>query len=209
MKKIAFTQRLIENETYPEMRDALDVRWAEFCAELGVLPVLLPSAYDFRVYFKEFDISGVVFTGGNDLYSVSQSSLSLKRDAFEKALLYFALENSIPVLGICRGMQLIAEYFGATLRNVEGHTAARHELILTTESSYFIWPGSQEAVNSYHTYIVAGLPECLRVAALSKNGSVEALEHICLPVVAQMWHPEREAPFKSHDLALFKRLFNL
>ncbi len=209
MKKIAFTQRLIENEAYPETRDALDIRWAALCAEIGVLPVILPSMYDFRAYFSGLAISGIVFTGGNDLYSVSQSPLSLQRDIFEKSLLQFALENSLPVLGICRGMQLIAEYFGATIQRVEGHAAIGHELITTIDCNCFAWSGSRETVNSYHSYAVATLPECLRAVASSANGIVEAIEHVSLPIAAQMWHPERVAPFDSDDKALFKRLFSL
>lgn len=208
MKKIAITQRLIENDTYPETRDALDIHWGEFCTQLGVLPVILPSTYDFRQYFKAMDISGVVFTGGNDLYSVSQSPLSLKRDVFEKSLLQYSIEHCLPVLGVCRGMQLVAEYFGAALQRVEGHTATKHELI-TTESKYFVWSGSDKSVNSYHSFGVIALPECLRATALSKDGTIEAIEHIDLPLVAKMWHPERETPFKSDDIALFKKLFNV
>lgn len=209
MKKIAFTQRLVENESYPETRDALDVRWAEFCAELGVLPVPLPSSYDFSGYFKEIEISGIVFTGGNDLYSVSQSPLSLQRDIFEKSLLQYAIVNGLPALGICRGMQLIAEFFGATLQRVAGHTGSRHDLIPDTSCKYFAWSELPETANSYHSYTVEALPECLRVAATSKDGLIEAIEHNSLPIAAQMWHPERERPFKTQDIALFKRLFNL
>jgi putative glutamine amidotransferase len=209
VKKIAFTQRLVENESYPEMRDALDVRWAEFCAELHVLPVILPSSFNFREYFEAVEISGVVFTGGNDLYSVSKEPLSLKRDIFETSLLQFAIENNIPVLGVCRGMQLIADYFGATLRNVEGHIASKHEIVVAADCNYFESSSSQVIVNSYHSYAVTTLPECLLKAASSKNGIIEAIEHTHLPIAAQMWHPERQIPFHLHDLDLFKKIFNL
>jgi putative glutamine amidotransferase len=209
MKKIAITQRLVENELYSETRDALDIRWAVFFAEIGALPVILPSSYDFRRYFKEIGISGIVFTGGNDLYTVSGTPLSLQRDTFEKSLLQFAIEDRLPVLGICRGMQLIAEHFGATLQRVEGHAARNHELVTTTGCKYFAWSGSRELVNSYHAYVVATLPECFRVAASTADGDIEAIEHNSLDIMAQMWHPEREMPFKSVDIALFKRFFDL
>lgn len=209
MKKIALTQRLIQNDTYPETRDALDIRWAEFCVALNVLPVILPSSFDFRLYFKAQDISGIVFTGGNDLYSVSKSTMSLQRDTFEKSLLQFAIENNVPVLGVCRGMQLIAEHFGASLQHVEGHAGTTHEITMLEGCTCFTSATLRQSVNSFHSYAVAALPPSIRAIASSADGVVEAMEHVRLPIAALMWHPEREAPFVIEDVELFRQLFKL
>lgn len=207
MKKIAFTQRLIENEGYSETRDALDIRWAELCAELCMLPMILPSSYNFREYFKEIEISGIVLTGGNDLYSLSQDPLSLQRDRFEKSLLQYAIEHRIPVMGICRGMQIIAEYFGAALYPVEGHSAKKHEIIASENCRYHERSSSADLVNSYHCHAISSLPDCLHAVAAGKDGVIEAIEHTIFPIAAQMWHPERERPFKPADLTTLRNLF--
>ena len=209
MKKVAITQRRVENESYPEIRDALDVRWADYCRELGILPVVLPTEYDALKYFDEFEISGIILTGGNDLSSVNPSPLSLKRDNFETSLVHYAVENSIPVLGICRGMQLIAEYFGGTIQRIEGHSGVRHGIVPRRNSRIFIGDSLPETVNSYHGYAVAKLPDCLHIVASDDTGVIEAFEHISLPVAAQMWHPERETPFNPCDLELAQQLFKL
>ena len=209
MKIVALTQRIVENEEYPETRDVLDVRWGEFFTKLNALPIGLPAACDFRKYFVALDIAGVLLTGGNDLCSVSPSPLSARRDGYEKELLGYALANSIPVLGICRGMQIIGEYFGAELISVPGHAATRHRIEPAAEF------GNSEAylgrtdVNSYHRYALASLPAFLKVAARGHDDTVEAVEHVNLPVYGIMWHPEREREFQESDILLFKKAFKL
>lgn len=209
MKKIAFTQRLIENESYPETRDALDVRWARFCSNLGVLPMLLPTEYDFLRYFAEFEISGIIFTGGNDLSSANASPLSARRDAFETSLLDYALCHTIPILGICRGMQLIATHFGARIQTISSHSASRHEVSVHKGCRYYECYAGHTEVNSYHTYRVESLPDCLQPVAICSDNSIEALQHTALPIEAIMWHPEREMPFHPSDILLAQQLFKL
>lgn len=209
MKKIAFTQRLVENNAYLEIRDALDVRWSRYCEVLGVLPILLPTEYDFSRYFTEFEIAGIIFTGGNDLSSVNPSPLSIKRDIFEAALLDYAIRHKVPVLGICRGMQLIATHFGAQLETTPVHSGTRHTVAVNKDSRYYEFYCGHTDVNSYHTYQVTRLPECLCAVATSPDGVIEALQHLELPIEAQMWHPEREASLNKNDLLLAQQLFKL
>lgn len=209
MKIVALTQRIMGNEEYPETRDVLDVRWGEFFTKLNALPVGLPACCDFRNYFMALDIAGVLLTGGNDLCSVSPSPLSARRDAYEKELLRFALENSIPVLGVCRGMQIIGEYFGAKLVRVPGHTATRHRIEPAAEFGNSEAYRGRTDVNSYHRYALASLPAFLKVAARSPDSTVEGVEHVDLPVYGVMWHPERERDFQESDILLFKKVFKL
>ena len=129
MKKIAITQRLIENETYYEVRETLDINYCKLVRACGFLPIVLPYETDFEEYFKELGVDGVLLTGGNDLDSCSSSNLSKKRDIYEKNLLEYCILNNIPVFGICRGMQLIAQYFGSSLKKVNGEVNTRHRQI--------------------------------------------------------------------------------
>ena len=50
MKKIAITQRIIENSTYFEIRDALDKRWSKLLNKIGLLPIILPSKLTLKVF---------------------------------------------------------------------------------------------------------------------------------------------------------------
>lgn len=208
---IAFTQRLIENTAYPETRDCLDVRWAWFCKQLNVLPLILPTTYEFEKYFDHFNIGGIVLTGGNDLSSVSESALSNLRDTFEISLLTYAINHSIPVLGICRGMQLVASCFGVTLVPVEGHIGIRHQLVpgASAGEGYGRFLSENMEVNSYHSYALRDAPNGFSVIARSCDGAIEAIQHSESRIFCQMWHPERENNLTANEQALYSKLFEL
>lgn len=205
---IALTQRLVKNESYHEVRDALDIRWGALFAEIGCLPIVLPTEYDFRRYFEACAIEGVLLTGGNDLGSLSDDGLSLKRDAFEKEIIRYAIENNIPIYGVCRGMQIIADYFGAQFAPVEGHAGSRHRLQVSERSKYAREMRKLGDVNSYHRYAVSSLPKGFLLAATSGDGVVEAIEHETMAIFAQMWHCERETPPRPEDMAILRKFFH-
>jgi len=136
MKKIVVTQRLLENESYHEVREALDINYCSLLQECGYLPIVLPYEVDFKKYFNDIGIDGVLLSGGNDLNVCSKNSLSKKRDEFEVELLEYCIEQKIPVFGICRGMQLIAHYFGSSFKKVENEVNVRNKLIVKSGSLY-------------------------------------------------------------------------
>jgi putative glutamine amidotransferase len=206
-KKIAITQRLLRNESYPEIRDALDVRWAELFAGLGYLPVILPTFFDFSRYFEDMAIEGIILSGGDTPASVSGDRLSLKRDLFEKQLIGFALREDIPVMGVCRGMQIIGEFFHAGLEKVDGHAGSRHKLVVSGESRFSSELRTFGMVNSYHNYTVSSVADDFIVSARSEDGFIEAIEHRRYRIFGQMWHCERETPLCENDLTLIRRFF--
>jgi len=208
MKKIAITQRIIKNNEYSEIRDALDVRWAELCGRLNYLPVLLPTYYDFRTYFKSLKIDGIILTGGNDLSSLSfGSELSQKRDVFEKNLIEFGIQKEITILGVCRGMQVIADYFHSEFEKANDHVNTKHRLVASDLSRYKNILKKISFVNSYHNYGIKNLSANFIVSARSNDGTIEAIEHKKYRIFGQMWHPERENPFRKTELRLIEGLF--
>jgi len=209
MIAIAMTQRLVENELYAETRDALDVRWANFCRQLGVLPIILPTAYDFHAYFESIDIRGIILTGGNDLARFSRNHSSMLRDTFEKSLLQFALERVIPVFAVCRGMQLVADYFGAGIEQVVGHARSRHALVVGESSANGSFLDELTVVNSYHSYGFYEAPKGFDVIARASDGVIEAMQHCHHKIFCQMWHPEREQCIASGERNMLNILFNL
>jgi len=208
VKKIALTQRLVEHEGYKETRDALDIRWGELCKRLGFLPIPLPASYDFKYYFSELGMDGLILTGGNDLASQSDNELSRKRDLFERSLIEFSIAQGVPILGVCRGMQVLAEYFGGEQEDVVGHVSTRHALVVSSESRYGSHLKELSTVNSYHNYALKGAPDDFIVSATSAEGVIEAVEHKSLRVFAQMWHSEREEPFSERELQLIGKFFD-
>ncbi len=209
MKKIAITQRLIENTSYKEVYDALDIRWASVFNKLRVLPVVFPTNYDPEKYFDELDIAGVILSGGNDLSRFSNGQLSHIRDEFEKKIVNSCMRRGLPLLGVCRGMQLVTDHLGGTLKKAQGHVGVRHELLADRSSQFHSEISRLGSVNSFHNYVVEKLPVGFVSAATSADGYYEAAENKERKIFLQMWHCEREEPFNESNMQIIKKFFSL
>lgn len=207
MKKIIITQRLMEISDYYEVRDALDVKWAKLCSRLNYLPILLPSHYDFRQYFRLIKIAGIILSGGNDLGTLSNSLLDKKRDELEKRIIRFAIEKGIPIFGVCRGMQIIADYFHSSFKRVSGHIGIKHKLIVSENSKFKQELKKIKFVNSFHCYGIKHISNDLTISAECKDGVIEALEHRKYKIFGQMWHSERNQRFSEYELRIIRKLF--
>lgn len=207
MKKIAITQRLIENKEYKEVRETLDLNYSKLVSRLGFLPIVLPYEVDFKDYFKAFKIDGILLSGGNDLNSLNPSFIAKKRDDFEFLLLEYAIENDIPVFGICRGMQVIAKYFNCNLERVPNQVNIRHSLLSNKNSCYFNYLNKIKEVNSFHNFSIQNLSAEFIVSATNEFGMIKAFEHKYKRIFGQMWHSEREKPFCEYELALISNFF--
>ncbi len=208
MKKIAVTQRLIAHKDYPEIRETLDIKWSSLLFQIGFLPIVIPYEIDFREYFKNNKIDGILLTGGNDLARISFNDLSEKRDRLEKDIIQFGIENKIPVLGVCRGLQIIADFFGCEIIEVENSVGIKHNLQINKKSKYYNYLKNLKKVNSYHNYAVKNVADSLLISATDVNGIVKGIEHKHHKIFAQMWHSEREQPFNKNELNLIKHFFN-
>lgn len=177
-----------------ETRDALDQRLIAWIIGCGFTPVPVPNGLSESIsnWLMKLQPAALVLSGGNDI------GLCPERDETEMALLSHAKDLTLPVLGICRGMQIMAHWAGATLHPVTGHVRARHQLTgqIFTE------------VNSYHYHALSDCPSDFEVIALSEDGEIEAIRHLLLPWEGWMWHPEREPDFLQHDIQRIKDLFS-
>lgn len=208
MKRVAITQRLVSVKDYNEIRTALDIRWTELLIAIDFIPIPVPFGLNVNL-FAELGINGIILTGGNDLSLHSDDELSILRDNHEKSCIDFAIENSIPVLGVCRGMLLIADYFGSTFVKVEHHVATRHKLEVIENSIYKRFLKKVDLINSFHNYSIDKLGEGLNKVAIAPEGGVlEAIGHSKYKIFGQMWHPERDNPFNKYNMDLIRSLFN-
>ena len=205
MKRLGITQRVEKIHDYAEHRDCLDQRWAAMALQLGYIPLPLPNVAtdQLPMLLDNLNLDGVLLSGGNSLASINPAAddASLERDRFELALLSECFDRKIPVVGVCRGMQLINVKLGGRLHPVKGHVGERHVII---QANGIPMP---EMVNSYHNWGIPseGLASELFPLAFDKAGNVEALESSVKKILGIMWHPEREQPFNPIDIALIKR----
>lgn len=191
---IAITPRLIETAQYYEIREALDSKWGEFFNKnlKGFLPLVISYEIPFNEYIKHNLIKGIILSGGNDLSTLNYNELSIKRDKYETQILEYALESNMPLLGICRGAQLIAQFFNSKLEKLENHIGV-HKVVNIDDSIAF-------DIKSFHNYGIVNLNENLKAEFKSLDSSIEAFSHKSLNIFGQMWHIEREEKLNQYDL---------
>lgn len=208
---------LIGVSTYLET----DVRWGVWQHQAAVLPagyhrlvqraggcaLLLPPDADERAAQVVSRLDGLVVSGGPDVeparYGAERAPdcgpSDPERDAWEFALTRAALEQRVPLLGICRGMQVLNVLLGGTLvQHMEGHrgkpgTFGEHTVVPVAGTRLAEVLPEPVSVPTYHHQAVARLGDGLVPGAHAEDGTVEALE---LPggehpfVLAVQWHPE-------------------
>jgi N5-(cytidine 5'-diphosphoramidyl)-L-glutamine hydrolase len=196
MRVVAVSQRAVVEPVHRERRDCLDQAWTNFLLACELCPLPVPNnEAAARALCREAPIEGVVLTGGNDL--VDYGGDAPERDAAEIALLEFAERNDVPVIGVCRGMQMIQHRHGVALTRVEGHVAPRQRIRID---------GRDAEVNSYHRFGTFETRAPLEPWALAEDGAVEAVRDERGKWVGIMWHPERMVAFRADDIALFRRV---
>lgn len=197
MKTILVSQRVDIIKSYGERRDCLDQNWCGFLQTCGFIPVpVMNGGEDIQALSDAVKPAGILLTGGNDLMVYGGDAP--ERDETERRLIQWGIQYDIPVMGVCRGFQMLFDCFGGTLERVQGHVACRHAL----------HGAFTQEVNSYHNLAGREAPEAFEILARTEDGVIEALRHKERKIMAIMWHPERETPFRNTDIDLFTKFFN-
>lgn len=207
MKKIVLTQRLCENKDNGELRNVLDIRWGNFLLSMDFLPIIIPVGVGLDSY-DSIGIDGIILTGGNDLSLFCNDKVSKIRDTHEYDCIKYSIENSIPIFGVCRGMQVIAEYFDCTIKKVENHANRIHKIKTINKSNDFKYIRKLDKVNSYHNYAIDNLSSEFSIVSISKDDNIEAITHKKYKIFAQMWHPERSLAFDNYNKKHLSDFFN-
>ena len=174
---------------------------------MGYFPVTFSALCDVEEFMENVGIDGILLTGGNDLGYYSGSEIDQLRDKSEEALIRFGILHSIPIMGVCRGMQIIAHHFGSKLSKISNHVAQRHDIFANSQSRFAEQLDKIKDTNSYHEYGVTQLGKGLLKSAVGFDNTIEAIEHQQLLIFGHMWHCEREDPFVDEQLELVKAFF--
>jgi len=187
----------------------------------GGRPVLLPPGGDDveAEHTVRWSLDGLLLPGGPDisaaLYGQESHSLAgepdIRRDEWEMALTIHALVNGVPILGICRGMQMLNVRLGGTLHqhlmHAEPHGSQGqpgygvHQVDVRNGSVLAkIIGNGPVAVPTRHHQGVAKLGRGLDVSARHADGTIEAVEMTGQRfVVGVQWHPERDTDTRLFD----------
>lgn len=194
------------------------------------IPVIEDEDYIDGVVNK---LDGFLFSGGPDVNPLNYNQpikkglgkIAPERDIFELKLLKKVLEKDKPILGICRGYQLINVYFGGTLHqdinnnnltdlDHVGIMGPKHNIchkVALTEGSkiHKVFNKKDVMVNSYHHQAIDKIGDKLIVTGKSEDGIIEAFEHMNHKfVMGVQWHPEMMSEIHKEQLNLFKLFIN-
>lgn len=222
-KRIGITLRTGVFESYAELRNCISDDWMKFLIQMNCVPILIPIHSHFFVskeeyidYLESFSFDGLILSNGNDVDYIYTSdfknsdwistantsnstntsiSINRLRDQAECALVEWALFREIPVMGVCRGLQLINCFFGGKLQDLSKlktnipHIGKSHILQLQGLTNF---PKEHVSVNSFHNYGILNheVAVGLNVKATCED-VVEMLVHEVKPIFGVQWHPER------------------
>lgn len=207
----------------------LKCSYAESIVRAGGLPLLIPAdeAVGREAEYAQA-LSGILFAGGGDIHpkyfgEEPQAGFEMgiilpQRDSFEIRLYKEAKKRRMPMLGICRGIQLMAVAAGGSIYQDIDTGTKRVQRIRHMQKapdwcethSVSILPDTRLAqiygverimTNSFHHQSVKNVPDGYRVSALSGDGIVEAIESLYLPFcIGVQWHPERTGDERTAGL---------
>lgn len=229
MKKILVTDRYIpSNEMCYYNR--LKADYINAINKSKNLPIIVPTSTNLdavKEYVKIAD--GIIFTGGEDIspniynedFLPQVKQISVVRDEFEKALFFEALENNIPILGICRGLQLINSLMGGSLyqdiyTQIPGCSNHNHNydmnhgiLEIEIEKDSYLYNAIKKdrvLVNCEHHQAVKKVAHNFRVTSKSKDGIIQSMDYLGDRYIHLVqFHPESLVDNYPEFINIFKK----
>ncbi len=195
---IGISSRLYKNNF--EERDSLSTDWHKFFKKTSNLKninwIILPNiGKDIIKYIKKNKINRFILSGGEDI------GIYKERDITEKEIIKLAIKNKIPLIGICRGMQLLYKFFNGKLTKTKkgSHIGKYHDVLIGKKII---------KVNSFHNYGIkkVKLLKKFKILAATTDNFVEGFKLNNFPIYGIMWHPERNKKINSFDKNLFKKI---
>lgn len=197
--KIAISQRVDYIEDRNEHRDSLDQRLIQFVDSLNLIPLLIPNSLvnsedRLEDWLNSIKPNGILISGGNNIGDFSS------RDKTEKKIYQWAIQRSISLFGICRGMQIICQINGVNLKHVSNHVSVKHKINLSNQKQLI-------TRKSFHDFAIKDCPNDFKITHYTSDGVIEGIEHNSKSIKAIMWHPEREDFFCEYDKEMIKDFY--
>ena len=198
---IAITSNL--KKYYKGYIDFIDHYWLNFFENQKIEYSLIPnkpylSIKKFLKINKKIDL--LILTGGSDVEGKKKDTVI--RNKIEKNLIKISIEKKIPILGICRGAQLINIFFKGKINKTYGHMGSRHNVWFNNDE---IMKAKVLNVNSFHnsSILKKNLAKKAKEIAFDSKKNVEMFYIKNNKIIGVMWHPEREKNNKILKRLLF------
>jgi len=178
-------------EKFDERRDAISHDWIDFLQKLEILPIIIPNKLkDVDEYISTLNLDGIILSGGDNIGEFPE------RDKTEIRIIDYSTKNNIPILGVCRGMQLINEFFnGKNIKSDNLNHVGKYHNVKVKNSNFKDMLGEELEVNSFHNNLIKkeDVGQELEIFAESEEDStIEGYFHKRYPIIGVMWHPERD-----------------
>lgn len=189
-----------------EGRYVVNPDYIQALRKAGADPVILLPESRQAVEMRMKELDGILIPGGWDLHpryykEELEGSLGMDDaiDVLDLDLVQLAYTQNIPVFGICRGLQVINVALGGSLfqdipamiPGSHSHSQGQHPVVISPASKLSTFMPQEILVNSFHHQAIKRLSPLIRVAAMSDDGIIEAIEGD--GIMAVQWHPERMA----------------
>ena len=208
--RIGITQRVAVQEDYAERRDILSQEWTVFFRHLKPEATLIPipnKLLDPVSWAESLQLEALILSNGNDWGEAPD------RDDTESKLFHFFMSAGVPIIGICRGMQVINLLSGGGIdlrisgASREAHVAVDHPIFVKGEGFVQLLGGTEIFVNSFHGsgVLTGSVAPAFEVFATTAGSAVEGIFHKKLPILGIQWHPERYASPRVSDINLMRR----
>jgi len=196
-------------------RDYVNNNYIECVESAGGIPIILPvTSEDDNIERYIGLVDAIILSGGHDMDPVHYGEELMpesemphrKRDYFDIKLIEYALKKDIPILGVCRGMQILNVYFKGSLYQdlkynkdiylkhiqdtLPGETVHRVSIDKSSVLSDIL--GDVVEVNSFHHQLVKDIGDGLKITGRAADGAVELIESVDEDrfIVGIQWHPE-------------------
>ena len=201
---------------YGDNNSKLAENYYKSVVAVGGVPVIIPVTDDLATIEAIVGrLDGILLSGGGDMHPRYYNEEPIPengtpdelRDRYDVALIKSAVEYQLPVLGICRGMQVINTVFGGSLyqdinvqyadkkpmchsQNEERSITTQTASVVTDSLLYSIVSCNTLPINSIHHQAVKRIADGFRAVAFADDGICEAIESLYYPILGVQWHPE-------------------